>query len=103
MNRSSQIILGSVLYGLLALLYQLSFVREPTMKFVFNVALAIAGMVAGLIMKAVELRRSTDKFGDARWADGAHLDLNTPAQKRLRLPLGVRLLRRIVEKIPTDI
>jgi hypothetical protein len=54
----NQLILGGLLYTKLAALMFVIFGMEPGIKFVFNVSLGLAGIIVGVVLKAVGLRRA---------------------------------------------
>ena len=89
MNRINQIILGGLLYGKLAILFHALFVREPGMKFIFNVGLSLAAIVTGLTLKAFELRRFNSRFNQERPFDGQPIHLSVEEMRR-----HVREIRR---------
>ena len=50
-------ILGGMLYTILALIYHAIFTGEPSIKFAFNIFTGLAGIAIGLISKFVVRRR----------------------------------------------
>jgi hypothetical protein len=58
MRVSSALIVGGLLYGKLALILPPLYDGEPSMRLVFNVGLSIIGILTGLVLKAMELRRA---------------------------------------------